>query len=202
MPDESIGLLYASPRDDAAWVKAIADIEKARGYRLADGQLLNFPTPQYTHLAILEPSASSAEAAAELGSQLGCHVTAWSFAPITDVIGPKSSARARRHLLPTLTNPLDGRIDALDDWYTNHHVPEVTQVAGFVAGRRYEAMGEPSSGAALKHRRLALYEIEGNDPEPALRRLEAALPVMVSTDVLDVPDIASWCFSPIEALQG
>lgn len=197
MPDESIALLYASPSDEPAWTKAIAGIEGARDYRLADGQLLNFPAPRYTHLAVLEPAEDAEQIAADLRAQLGCQVTAWTFAPITGVIGPRASAREQRHLLPTLTNPLDGRIEALDRWYTNHHVPEVTQIAGFAAGRRYEAVDQPSEGAPLEHCRLALYEIEGNDPEPALRRLEAALPGMVETDALDVPDIASWCFSPL-----
>lgn len=201
MPDESIALLYASPSDDAAWTKAVAGIEGAQDYRLASGQLLNFPAPRFTHLAVLEPAEGAEKCAAVLRAELGCQVTAWTFTPITDVIGPKPSSRAQRHLLPTLTNPLDSRIEALDDWYTNHHVPEVTQVAGFVAGRRYEASNAPSEEAPLKHCRLALYEIEGEDPEPALRRLEAALPDMYPTDALDVPDIASWCFTPTEGID-
>lgn len=202
MADESIALLYASPCDEAAWTEAIASIAGAHGYRLSGGQLLNFPPPRFTHLVVLEPADNAETHAATLRDLLGCPVTAWAFSPITDVIGPKPSSWARRHILPTLTNPLDGRIDALDAWYTNHHVPEVTQVAGFAAGRRYEASDLPSDGEPLKHRRLAFYEIEGEDPEPALRSLEAALPDMYPTDALDVPDIGSWCFTPIEGING
>jgi hypothetical protein len=198
MTAQTLELLFASPSDDAAWMEAMSEAAPgADCYRLAKGQLIGYQPPRFTHLALLEPADNVAAVARSLRSQVGTDVTEWSFAPITDRIERLARDRAGRHLLPTLTRPVEGRIDALDHWYTKHHVPEVVQVPEFVAGRRYRAIEQTGEGPPLKHVRLALYEIAGEDPEPSLRRLETALAGMVQTDALEVETIASWCFSPL-----
>jgi hypothetical protein len=200
MTDQTLALLYASPSDDAAWMEAVSKAAPGADiYRLAKGQLIGYQPTRFTHLALLEPAVNVAAVARSLRSRLGTDVTEWSFTPITHRIERLPGDRTGRHVLPTLTRPVEGRIDALDHWYTNHHVPEVVQVPEFVAGRRYRAIEQTGEGPRLEHVRLALYEIEGEDPEPSLRRLEAALAGMVQTDALEMNTIASWCFSPLES---
>lgn len=114
--------------------------------------------------------------------------------PITACIGAGPSDPGSHALLPTFTRPFPGAMADLDRWYSDHHVPEVTSVAGFVAGRRF-AHRDPDAD----HPRLALYEIDLADPGAALDRLTEALPAMVRTDALDGSSIASWLFLPVGA---
>ena len=114
--------------------------------------------------------------------------------PLTGCIGQRRTAPWSAALLPTFTRPLPGRLADLDRWYTDHHVPEVVSVAGFVAGQRF-AHRNP----AVEHPRLALYELETDDPGAALVRLTAALATMVQTDALDGSSIASWLYLPVSA---
>jgi hypothetical protein len=113
---------------------------------------------------------------------------------ITGNIGAGPSDPCTHALLPTFTRPFPGAMAELDRWYTDHHVPEVTAVEGFVTGRRF-AHRDPEAD----HPRLALYELDLEDPGASLERLTAALPAMVQTDALDGSSIASWLFVPAEA---
>ncbi|WP_370617738.1 hypothetical protein [Mumia sp. Pv 4-285] len=72
------------------------------------------------------------------------------------------------------TNPVDGRENEFNTWYSDQHVPEILSVPGFVGARRYVALDEPAAGSGdSDFRYLAIYEIEGPVPE-ALAALGAA----------------------------
>lgn len=64
-----------------------------------------------------------------------------------------------RHILVTMTNPVDGREDEFNDWYSNVHLSESVGVPGLISAQRFklsdEQLGEPS-----EYRYLAIYEIE------------------------------------------
>ncbi|MGH1561575.1 hypothetical protein [Mumia sp. DW29H23] len=71
------------------------------------------------------------------------------------------------------TNPVDGREDEFNAWYSNEHVPEILAVPGFVGARRYVALEDPADAGDPGFRYVAIYEIEGSVPE-ALAALGAA----------------------------
>ena len=48
---------------------------------------------------------------------------------------------ADHHML-VFTNPLPGREAEFNKWYDEVHLPEVLQVKGFVAARRYVVSGD------------------------------------------------------------
>lgn len=196
MADGDIILVYGDAASDAAWSDAVESVQAdAPRYKLAAGQLHGYTPARFAYFAIL--SSIAQPGVLTIRETTGRDATDWRFSPITDLIGSRPSDLGKRHVLPTLTVPFEGRMGDLDYWYTHHHVPEVTQVEGFACGQRFRAIEQPVTILPLRHARLALYEIEGDDPEPALRRLEAALADMVQTDALDGPAIASWCYSPI-----
>jgi hypothetical protein len=143
-------------------------------YELADAQFGRYLPPTHRYL-LLDTDPTEPE-----------------WLPITGSIGAGPSNLASHALLPTFTRPFPGAMAELDRWYTDHHVPEVTTVEGFVAGRRY-AHCDPDA----RHPRLALYELDLGDPGAALERLTAALPTMVQTETLDGSSIASWLFLPV-----
>ncbi len=197
MDSSDIILVYGDAASDAVWSAAVDSAQPdAPRYKLSEGQLNGYTPARFGYLAILTSTAQPG--VRTLREMTGHDATSWRFSPITDLIGSEPSDLRNRHVLPTLTVPYAGRMNDLDYWYTHHHVPEVTQVEGYACGRRYRAVYLPKTTLPLQHERLALYEITGDDPEPALRRLEAALAGMVQTDALDGPKIASWCYSPIK----
>ena len=71
------------------------------------------------------------------------------------------------NILLVQSNAVEGKDEELNRWYDEVHLPEILQIPGFVAGRRYEiAPASPGS----THRYLAVYEIDG-DPAKALKEL-------------------------------
>jgi hypothetical protein len=88
------------------------------------------------------------------------------------------------YIQTVVTAPVVGREDEFNRWYDDSHLPEVLQVPGFVAGRRY-ALTRP--GSADGSRFLAIYEIETEDLAATLAALGAAAPTMTVSDAMDQP---------------
>ena len=68
-----------------------------------------------------------------------------------------------RYVLAVHTNPVEGREDEYNDWYSNRHLADLLAIPGVVSARRY-VLGERQMTAvpqAFKY--LALYEIETAD---------------------------------------
>jgi hypothetical protein len=83
------------------------------------------------------------------------------------------------------TEPVPGRDDEYNDWYTNRHIPDVLSVPGFVAAQRFvisSAQRNPAAAeTALKY--LAVYEIEG-DSQEAVDNLAAAAKEMFISEAM------------------
>jgi len=73
------------------------------------------------------------------------------------------------------TEPVDAdRVEEFNTWYDTVHIPEVlATVPGFTGARRY--LASPSGPAHPAQPYLAIYEIEADDPEAVLARLQAAV---------------------------
>jgi hypothetical protein len=88
------------------------------------------------------------------------------------------------YIQTVLTAPVAGREDEFNRWYDDTHLPEMLQVPGFVAGRRYALTGV---GAADRPRFLAVYEIETDDLAATLQALSAAATTMTVSEAMDQP---------------
>jgi hypothetical protein len=86
------------------------------------------------------------------------------------------------YIQTVLTAPVAGREDEFNRWYDDTHLPEMLQVPGFVAGRRYALTGV---GAGDRSWFLAIYEIETEDLAATLAGLRAAAPTMTVSDAMD-----------------
>ncbi|GEM31280.1 hypothetical protein NN3_22870 [Nocardia neocaledoniensis NBRC 108232] len=90
-----------------------------------------------------------------------------------------------RYQYAVLTNPVEGREDEFNEWYTNTHVRDVLRIPGFVSAQRFE-LSSDGQRAAGPHpwRYFALYEIETDDLPAVLdelaRRYDTADMVMSS----------------------
>jgi hypothetical protein len=88
------------------------------------------------------------------------------------------------YIQTVVTAPVVGREDEFNRWYDDTHLPEMLQVPGFVAGRRYTLAGPR---AAAGPRFLAVYEIETEDLAATLAALGAAARMMTVSDAMDQP---------------
>lgn len=99
------------------------------------------------------------------------------------------------HLLVVLTNPMPGKEDAYNDWYSNIHIKEIVQIPGFKSAQRFKLadaqMGEPGP-----HQYLAIYEMDG-DVGPAVEALVKARPDLTQTEAMNRSNLLSQVFSAI-----
>jgi len=66
------------------------------------------------------------------------------------------------------TAAADGRDDEFLQWYGDVHIPEILQLSGFTAARRFTRVGESA------HPYLAVYELEADDITAAQAAIGAA----------------------------
>jgi hypothetical protein len=88
------------------------------------------------------------------------------------------------YIQTVVTAAVVGREDEFNRWYDDTHLPEMLQVPGFVAGRRYTLTGPR---AADWPRFLTVYEIETDDLAATLLALSAAALTMTGSDAMDQP---------------
>lgn len=100
-------------------------------------------------------------------------------------------------LLVVLTEPVEGREDEYNDWYTGNHLADVLAAAGFKAAQRYKFVpSKLSRNPAAPY--LAIYEVDAADREQAEKLLleTANTPAMPISDALG-PRPITWWFESI-----
>jgi hypothetical protein len=91
-----------------------------------------------------------------------------------------------KYTFVVLTNAVEGKDDAFDEWYTNTHLGDVLAVPGFVSAQRFKLTDAQRAKPPHPFRYLALYEIETNDLQKTLDELgkRSGTPAMVLTDTM------------------
>lgn len=100
-----------------------------------------------------------------------------------------------KNILVVLTNPMPGKEDAYNDWYSNIHIKEIVQIPGFVSAQRFK-LNEAQMGAAGPHQYLAIYEMEDN-AAAAVEALVKARPDLTQTDAMDRSNLLSQVFTAV-----
>jgi len=95
--------------------------------------------------------------------------------------------------LIVFSNPVAGREDEYDDWYSHRHLGDVLPLPGFRSAQRFKlAQNEP----AAPWKCLAIYEFEADDPAEAVNALtaRAETPEMFISDATDLRAyaVAPW----------
>ena len=96
------------------------------------------------------------------------------------------------------TEPVPGREDAFNDWYTNIHVPDLLALDGFMAAQRFKLVAlDGNSQPAGKY--MAIYELEGEDPKAILDQLAnpALIKGMVMTDAIELSSAKTVLYQPV-----
>ncbi|MGV9423324.1 hypothetical protein ACWDO7_03405 [Streptomyces sp. NPDC003656] len=78
-----------------------------------------------------------------------------------------------RYTYVVLTNPVEGREDEYNEWYTNTHVHDALKVPGFVGAQRFKLADAQRNEAPYPWKYLALYEIETDDLQKSIDELSA-----------------------------
>ena len=63
-----------------------------------------------------------------------------------------------KYTFVVLTNAVEGKDDAFDEWYTNTHLGDVLAVPGFVSAQRFKLTDVQRAKPPHPFRYLALYE--------------------------------------------
>ena len=92
-----------------------------------------------------------------------------------------------KSLIFVLTNPLPGKEDEFNEWYTNTHLPEVVAVKGYISARRYK-LSKDQMFADQRYRYMVIYEVESGKERQVLENLQAAVPSMTVPPVIDFKD--------------
>lgn len=107
-------------------------------------------------------------------------------------------ASDRSSLYIVQTNPVAGRDDEFNDWYTRRHLPDMMTVHGFAGAQLFAASPILRSPGMPPYRysHLAIYEITG-DPRLAFDALARAKDAGMATSPAIAADRAAYLFEPI-----
>ena len=103
-----------------------------------------------------------------------------------------------KYLLLVVSNPVPGRVEEYNRWYSDVHLGEVLQVPGFVGARRFQVVAQPSDNPICGSY-VALYEMDCEDPVATYASLGTATDagrIRVS-DALDTVNISITVLRPL-----
>lgn len=100
--------------------------------------------------------------------------------------------------LIVLSNPVAGREEAYNEWYDNQHLKDVLATEGFVGAQRFRMCAAMTEGGPV-WRYLAIYDLDSDDPEAAVKRLmdKAGTPEMVISDAIEMQSVFATVYAPI-----
>ena len=103
-----------------------------------------------------------------------------------------------RYTFLVLTNPVEGREDSFNDWYTNTHIKDVVNVPGIVAAQRFKLAGAQLAPDPHPWAYLALYDVETDNLEHTVKALQERIgtPAMVMSDAMS-PQLLGFFYEPI-----
>src|SRR5438128_180143 len=107
-----------------------------------------------------------------------------------------------KHILMAMTNPVAGREDEFNDWYSNRHIHDVMQAPGIVAAQRFVLTDLQRYEGPYPFKYMALYEIESEGVQGIIDYIGqvAGTPAMRMSDALAaVPRVRGAYFRPITA---
>lgn len=103
-----------------------------------------------------------------------------------------------KHVFVVFTNPLEGREDDYNAWYSDVHLQDVLQIPGIITAQRFKLSDVQRDPGPFPWRYLALYEIETDDLKHTLAvlRERAGTSAMVISDAV-AAERTGWFFQPI-----
>jgi len=80
-----------------------------------------------------------------------------------------------RYVFAVHSNPVEGREQEYNDWYSNRHLDDLLACPGVIAARRLTLADLQVRDGPQPFKYLALYEIEADDPQGFIDELFARI---------------------------
>jgi len=106
------------------------------------------------------------------------------------------------HRLLVFTDAVEGRESDYNDWYNGIHLREVLELPGFVGAQRFSVSAALPGSEAPRQKYLAVYEIEADDLDAALKGLSEATPSMTISDALDRSSVTAYTVTALGSRVG
>lgn len=99
------------------------------------------------------------------------------------------------------SNPVAGREDEYNDWYTNRHLADVVAVQGFVSAQRFRIV-DSTAGVSPPQRYMALYTMRTDDPDGLLLRLQQLVEsgAMEMSEAFSQDGLVTLLYQPISGI--
>lgn len=78
-----------------------------------------------------------------------------------------------RYVFAVHSNPVPGREDEYNEWYSQKHLDDVLELPGVVSARRLTLADQQVRSGPFAHRYFALYEIETDDLQAFIDEMTA-----------------------------
>jgi hypothetical protein len=100
-----------------------------------------------------------------------------------------------KYVYVVLTNPVEGKEDAYNDWYDNTHLADVLRL-GFSSAKRFRLANIQQN---TDYKYLAVYEIETDDINGVSSAMikAAGTPALPLSDALDLNSLQAWFYEEI-----
>lgn len=97
-----------------------------------------------------------------------------------------------------LSNPVAGREEEYNEWYSSQHLADVTAVPGFVAAQRFRLQDAGAENAPAQ-RYMAIDTIQSDDPQSVVARLTELVETgeVPMSDAFSMDDMAIHLYEAI-----
>jgi hypothetical protein len=102
-----------------------------------------------------------------------------------------------KYVYVVMTNPVEGREDEFNDWYTNGHLADILRL-GFQSAQRFQ-LASMRSPQVCGQKYLAIYEVETDDIDAVNEAMikAAGTPALQLSTAMDFASIQTWFFEAI-----
>jgi hypothetical protein len=80
-----------------------------------------------------------------------------------------------RYVFAVQSNPVAGREDEYNEWYSNRHLDDLRAVPGVISARRFTLADQQPVFRPQQFRYLSLYEVETDDPQAFIDELTSRI---------------------------
>lgn len=98
-----------------------------------------------------------------------------------------------KNIVLVLTEPASGKEAEFNRYYEHLHLDEVLATTGWDTARRFKLLDEAGSKCPLQY--LALYEVDTDEPEDIINRLNETRSERQQSDALNRQTAGVWVFS-------
>jgi len=98
-----------------------------------------------------------------------------------------------------MSNPIEGKEEEYNDWYSNIHLQEVVKIDGFISAQRFKLTeGQQMDNQPYKY--MAIYEIENEEIGDTIKELNEAAGTLNMAPVIDLDSVHVSIFKSITAI--